>query len=50
MKAQILQIINAAVINHPEWSIKDLKTTWLLRASKLGIDGYSAQLRDAFNQ
>lgn len=48
MKPQIQIIINNAVINHPEWSKNDLKTTWLLRAKMLGIESYSAQLRDSF--
>lgn len=48
MKPQIQIIINNAVINNPNWSKSDPKTTWLLRAKQLGISGYSAQLRDAF--
>jgi hypothetical protein len=42
-------IISAAVINNPTWSKSDLKTTWLSRARMLGIEGYSALLRDSFN-
>ena len=42
-------IINAAILNNPTWSKNDSKTTWLLRAKMLGIEGYSALLRDSFN-
>ena len=42
-------IINAAISNNPTWSKNDPKTTWLARARKLGIEGYSALLRDSFN-
>lgn len=31
-----------------DWKADDLKTTWLRRAKHLGVDGYSAHLRDTF--
>lgn len=30
------------------WKSDDLKSTWVLRAKHIGVDGYSAHLKDAF--
>lgn len=44
--------IIATFISTPEntegWSVDDTKTSWLSRANKVGVAGYSAQLRDMF--
>lgn len=42
----------AAYISNPDntvgWLDSDLKTTWILRAKHIGVDGYSSDLLDAF--
>lgn len=46
----VMQIIDKAINSEvaKNWKVDDLKTTWLLRARNLGIEGASADLRDAF--
>lgn len=45
--SKIFEIINDKEITK-DWKSDDLKTTWLLRAKKLGLEGFSSELKDMF--